>query len=174
MIHPVIWYIFQYDNINTTFNVFSDTYLKIFQTCFPLKKQLLLSEIKPGFTQGIRTSCANKKKLYDTYRHNKDPGFKQYYKKYCKTLRLLITACKKKYYDTLISKSSNKTKTMWKIVKSITNKRNNQNKIVAININDQLISNPEIIANCFNSYYSCIAENITKNVLVLILPSTPL
>ncbi len=74
----------------------SDTYLKIFQTCFPLKKQLLLSEIKPWLTQGIRTSCANKKKLYDTYRHNKDPGFKQYYKKYCKTLRLLITACKKK------------------------------------------------------------------------------
>lgn len=32
--------IFQYDNINTTFNVFSDTYFKIFQTYFPLKKQL--------------------------------------------------------------------------------------------------------------------------------------
>ena len=43
--------------------------------------------------------------MYDIYfqetlelliENNKDPGFKQYYKKYCKTLRLLITASKKK------------------------------------------------------------------------------
>ena len=154
--------IFQNDNINTIFNVFSDTYTKIFQTCFPLKKKLIPSDYKPWLTQGIRTSCANKKKLYNTYRFNNDPGFKQYYKKYCKTLRLLITAYKRKYYDTLISKLSNKTKTTWKIIKTITNKRNNQNKIVAINIKDQLSNNPDIIANSFNAFFFSVAINIIK------------
>ena len=125
--------IFQNDNINTISNIFSDTYIKIFQTCFPLKRKLIPSDCKPWLMQGIRTSCSNKKKLYNTNRFNNDPGFKQYYKKYCKTSMLIITASKRKYYDTLISKSSNKTKTTWKIIKTITN------KILAININDQLL-----------------------------------
>ena len=51
---------------------------------------------------------------------------------------------------------------MWNIIKTIMNKRNNQNKIVAININDQLTNNPDIIANSFNSFFSSVAENIIK------------
>ncbi len=149
-------------NINTIFNVFSDPFIKIFQACFPLKRKLFPSDCKSWLTQGFGSSCANKKKLYNIYRFSNDPGFKQYYKKYYKTLMLLITAYKRKYYDTLISKLSNKTKTMWKIIKTIRNKRNNQNKIVAININDQLTNNPDIIANSFNTFFFSVAINIIK------------
>jgi hypothetical protein len=144
--------IFSNDDVNTIFNHFSDTYLKIFQSCFLVKRKLISLNSKPWITQGIKISCANKK-LYDTTKHSNDPGFRLYYKKYCKILASTIEASKRKYYTKLISKSSNKTETTWNIVKTITNKRNNQNKIASININKHLIPDPDIIANSFNSFF---------------------
>jgi hypothetical protein len=118
--------VFSNGNINIIFNSFSDTYLRIFQSCFPIKKKPIFSNFKPCLTQGIRISCANKKKLYETLKYSKDPGFNLYYKNYCKILTSTIAAPKRKYYDNLISKSINKTKTTWNIVKIITNKRKSE------------------------------------------------
>ena len=46
-----------------------------------------------------------------------DSNVKLRYKRYCKTLTDVIKTTKK-YYDELISKSKNKTKTTWKIIKT--------------------------------------------------------
>jgi hypothetical protein len=91
--------------------------------------------------------------LFATFKYIKDLGFNLYYKKYCKILTSTIEASKRKYYDNLISKSINKTKTTWNIVKTIKNKRNSQNKIASMNINNHLIHDPDIIANSFNSFF---------------------
>ena len=64
--------------------------------------------------------------------------------------------------DNLISKSINKTKATWNIVKTIMNKRNSQNKIASMNINNHLIHDPDIIANSFNSFFSSVAQNFTQ------------
>jgi len=100
--------------------------------------------------------------LYETFKYSNDPGFKLYYKKYCKILTSNIEASKRKHYDNLISKSINKTKTTWNIVKTITNKRNSQNKIASMNINNHLIHDPDIIANSFNPFFSSVAQNFTQ------------
>jgi hypothetical protein len=127
--------VFSNDNINIIFNSFSDTYLRILQFCFPIKKKPFLSNFKPWLTHDIKISCANKKKLYEIFKYSKDPRFNSYYKKYCKILTSTIEASKRKHHDNLISKSINKTKTTWNIVKTITNERNSQNKIASMNIN---------------------------------------
>jgi hypothetical protein len=59
-----------------------------------------------------------------------------------------------KHYDNLISKSINKTKIIWNIVKTIMNRRNSQNKKASMNINNHLINDPDITANSFNSFFS--------------------
>jgi exonuclease III len=74
--------IFSNDNTNKIFNSFLDIYLKIFQTCFPLKKRTTLLNCKPWLTEGIKNSCTNKKKLYEKLKYNKDTSFNSYYKKY--------------------------------------------------------------------------------------------
>ena len=153
--------VFSNDDVNNIFNYFSDTYLKIFQSCFLIKRKFTSLNLKPWITHGIKISCANKKKLYETTKYSNDPDFRLYYKKYCKTLASTIETSKKNYYNKLISQSSNKTKTTWNIVKTITNKRNNQNRIASMNINNHLIHDPNIIANSFNSFFSLVAENFT-------------
>jgi hypothetical protein len=67
----------------------------------------------------------------------------------------VITA-KKLYYNNLLIKSNNKIKTTWNIVKTVTNNRGPTNNISTMNINDKLSSNPLVIADAFNSYFSSI------------------
>ena len=56
-------------------------------------------------------------------------------------------AAKKLHYNKLLLKSNNKTKTIWNIVKTITNNKNTINTISTMNINDRLSSNPLATAN---------------------------
>ena len=120
-------------------------------------------------TNGIRISCANKRKLYLTYRNSNDSNHKEYYKKYCQILTTVIMRAKKLHYKFLL-KSNNKQKTTWHIVKTITNNKNTINTISTMNINDKLSSNPLAIANAFNSYFSPVAEmSLSKTFLERIL-----
>jgi len=61
------------------------------------------------------------------------------YKSYCNILTNVIKQQKKMYYDELISKSKNKTKTTWKFVKK---KKNCQNDIKSLKINKTITNNP--------------------------------
>jgi hypothetical protein len=81
---------------NMVFNKFHNIFLSIFYTCFPFVKSLHSFRSKPWLTRGIKTSCANKRKLYLFYRNNNDPDIKEYFKKYCRILNNAITTAKKK------------------------------------------------------------------------------
>jgi hypothetical protein len=147
-------------NVNIIFNNFLNTFLRIFYSSFPVNKSQYSYKHKPLLTTGIRISCANKRKLYLTYRNGNGPDFKEFYKKYCRTLtRAIMSAKKKLYYNKLLLKS-NKPKTTWNIVKTITNNKYTINNISTMNIMDKISSNPLAIANALNTYFSSIAENL--------------
>jgi len=76
---------------------------------------------KAWLTTRIKTSCNNKRKLYLLYRESKDPNLKIYYKNYCKILSKVIILAKKMYYNNKLVNSTNKPKTTWNIIKTITN-----------------------------------------------------
>jgi hypothetical protein len=99
--------VFIRDDANTTFNVFLNTYLKIFYSCFIKKKATPKSNHSPWITCGIRTSCKKKRELHLKLRQDNDPDLKLYYKKYCKILVAVIKEAKKRYYDDAILKSKN-------------------------------------------------------------------
>jgi len=69
-----------------------------------------------------------------------------------------MAAKKKLHYNKLLLKSNNKPKTIWNIVKTITNNKNTINTISTMNINGKLFSNLLAIANAFNSFFSSVAE----------------
>ena len=68
------------------------------------------------------------------------------------------------YYDKLISKSNNKTKTTWKIIKKETGKNNCQNYIKSLNINDTKTNVPHEIANKFNDYFLTVTDTVRGNI----------
>ena len=149
-------------NVNVIFNNFLNTFLRIFYACFPVHKSYHSLRQKPWLTSGIKTSCVNKRKLYLTYRNNNDPNFTEYYKKYCRTLSKVILEAKKLYYNKLLGKSNNKTKTTWQIVKTITNHNETDRNLSMLNFNNKLSNNPLTLANAFNTYFSSAAKNLLK------------
>jgi hypothetical protein len=56
--------VFTDNDVNTVFNNFLNTYLRIFYSSFPLKKISCRSFTKAWLTTGIKTSCINKRKLF--------------------------------------------------------------------------------------------------------------
>jgi len=76
----------RYTNVDSLFNSFQNTYLRIFYTSFPNKKITKGSTNNTWITTGIKLSCMHKEYLYLINRNNDDPNLKKYYKHYCKIL----------------------------------------------------------------------------------------
>jgi len=113
--------IFMEEDANISFNKFVNTYLRNFHSCFINKHIKLNSNSKPWITKGIKTSCYRKRELYMMMKDDTEIEHKIYYKRYSKILSTVIKKAKKLYYKEVITKSKNKTKTTWNIIRKETN-----------------------------------------------------
>jgi hypothetical protein len=88
-----IWDVYVEDDVNTVFNKFLNTYLRIFNPCFLLHKIYSTHNNKPWITTGITTSCQHKIGLNFTSRDicSNNPKLEAYYEYYCLTLSLLMS-----------------------------------------------------------------------------------
>jgi hypothetical protein len=102
--------IFPENDVNTIFNNFLHTYLRIFHSSFPLKKVHHKSCKKAWLTPGIKISCINKRKHFLIQRNSNDPNLTKYYKRSCRILTNFIKLAKKRYYNNILTCSNNKTK----------------------------------------------------------------
>ena len=158
--------VFASDEVNTCFNIFLNKYLTIFDASFPIRRSSESNKSKPWLTQGIKTSCYNKRKLYLESRHCKDHNKKLYYKRYCRVLNEVIQHAKKNYYGNLITNSNNKNRTTWKIINENINNNHQRQDISSISINGAINRNKQTIANKFNDYYSTVAHSLSVNINV--------
>jgi hypothetical protein len=68
-------YIFTNDDVNIIFNNFLSTYLRIFNSSFPISKSYCKNNNNRWLTPGIKKSSLHKRELYLTSRHSNDPKF---------------------------------------------------------------------------------------------------
>jgi hypothetical protein len=83
-----------------------------------------------------------------------------YYIKYCKVLAKVIKEAKKAYYESTISKSHNKIKATWSIIKKETGCKIYKDEPQLLKINNIMINNKYHIANTFNEYFISVAQTI--------------
>ena len=97
--HEIWENVFSNNDIDTNimYNNFLDTFLKLFNASFPVKKTQSKQCDKKWITTGIRTSSNNKRNLYLSYKENNNPKLKKHYKEYCKLLTKVIILAKKSY-----------------------------------------------------------------------------
>jgi hypothetical protein len=69
----------------------------------------------------------------------------------------------KKYYNSKLADSTNKPKTTWSPIKTITNIKKNLNNILMMEIDGKITTHHQTIAEKFNNYYVSVADNITNN-----------
>jgi competence transcription factor ComK len=76
--------VFKEKDVKILFNNFLNTYLRISYASFPnSKEKKKFYNTKLWLTTGISISCANRRKLYLTYRKSNNPLHKDHYKSYC-------------------------------------------------------------------------------------------
>jgi hypothetical protein len=61
-------------DVDTIFNAFHNTYLRIFYSNFPKEQVKTNTKSNPWMTRCINISCCNKRELYINLRNRKDPN----------------------------------------------------------------------------------------------------
>jgi hypothetical protein len=117
--------VFTDGDVDNIFNSFLNTYLRAFNSSFPLRKIFHNYDNKAWLTAGIRISCQHKRNLHMLCKSTECHTLLAYYKKYSKILREVIKAAKRIYYNKMIVNFNNKSKTIWNIVNNEISKHNN-------------------------------------------------
>jgi hypothetical protein len=68
------------------------------------------------------------------------------------------------HHNKLISQSSNKTKTAWNVVRSLTKKQSNIKDELILNIEGTQVKNPQILAETFNDYFPKDVDESVSNI----------
>ena len=93
---------------------------------------------------------------------------KDYHKKYKEIRNQILNNCrksKKTYFKNFLIENANNVKNIWKGIKSIINiKTSLKGQPTSLLIKKELISEPKIVAETFNNYFSSIANELQGKI----------
>jgi hypothetical protein len=158
--------VFDEKDVNKTFNIFLNIFLRICYQSFPLIQTNKQSKVNSWITPGILISCKHKRELYRQLWNNNNNYhiITSHYKKYSKLLTMVIKKAKRMEYDKLIVNSHNKIEITWNIINTESGRNKNSNNIQVLIVEGRKIVDQQSIAETFNEYFATIAENIRKQI----------
>ena len=125
-------------------------------------------------TNGILRSINKKDKLYKTLIQTDLENtvlydrFKTEFKDYRASLRKIIRKAKHDYYTHIFNRHKNDIKKTWSLINETLNRNLKKQSTHEFLINDEMISDPIIIANKFNQYFAHIGSTLADKI-----PSAP-
>ena len=73
------------------------------------------------------------------------------------------------YYDNKLANCTNKPKTTWSVITTITKNKKNPNNISMMEIDGKITTHHQTTAEEFNNYYISVPDNITNNNPVIVI-----
>ena len=108
---------------DTSYQIFSNNYLNLFNKYFPYVKQSRKSfKDKPFITKGIKVSIKYKNKLFRKYLDNPNDVNEADWKKFRNKTNAIIKKPQENYYKYIINSYNNSSKNLWKTFGNILNK----------------------------------------------------
>jgi hypothetical protein len=157
------------------YNEFSDTFFNIYNMFFPLKRQKFNRNVhclEKWMSKGLLISRKHKMYLGKMYANNPTDENRLSFKNYRNMYNRVIRAAKKMYFDQQFVKNQTNLKKTWELIfDSIkkTKKCKNQS-FMSIVIDNISYSDPLIIANKFNEFFTSIAADISSTIHPAELP----
>jgi hypothetical protein len=90
-----IYFKFSIVNVNDSFNLFLNIFLRIYYSSFPLIQIKYIQKNNSWITPGIMKSCKHKREICNELRNNNNRTFRSYYRNYSKILTAVIKKGKK-------------------------------------------------------------------------------
>lgn len=161
--------VFSKTGVDLKFNNFMEIFYTYFNKAFPLKKCKVgkyknTHKNNGWYTDDIKAMSKTVKQLYENHRVCRDPSSKI---KYCDAKRrysAAIRQAKRNLNDDIIGSSSNKSQAAWQIINGNKNsKRRVKSHLCIMGGDNELIVDPQQVADSFNEYFSNIVPNLLKN-----------
>ena len=151
-----------------SFNSFNSKFNKIFEETFPLKEQRFNKNIHKNekwFTNGLLTSRMQKGRLYAMYVQNPSVVTINIFKTYRNLYNKLLRECKKRYFEAELKKHAKNATQIWKIIREVTKKSKfKHSSIASVKCNGIETSDPQEIANIFNTHFTSAAGKIADKI----------
>jgi hypothetical protein len=151
------------------FNYFQDTFLNLFDIYFPLtvtKFNRNRHSIEPWMSRGLLISRVVKIKLCKTSIKSPYPANIIRFKNYRNLYNKLIKAANKQYYDKQFVRHQSNLKKTWSLIFEAIKKSSPKSDVLnEIVVNNTIINDPTLMANCFNEFFSSVALNIAEGIL---------
>ena len=153
------------DSPEESFSNFHTTYVDCYNNCFPIADiKVTYKNKKQWLTLGMKKSIKIKNKLYIRSLKNPTLYNKSVYKKYRNKLNNILCKAIREYFDLLLQENKNNFAKSWKIIKQVINKKNSNISSSKFLINNEIITDGNIIANHFNELYVNLGENLAKHI----------
>ena len=160
------------NNTNQSFDKFFATIEKLLDVYAPITK-LSKSEVKllskPWLTKGILASIKKKNKIHKKFIRAKDESNKtrlySEFKKYRNKINNLLKISKAKHYQSFFTEHKKNLYKTWQGVKSIINiNKTNKKTVNCLNINGKEETDPFLVSNALNSFFTTIAQKIENKI----------
>jgi hypothetical protein len=156
------------DNAQTAYNLFSDSFLNLFNLFFPIKKLKFnrnVHNIEKCMTPGLLVSRKNKIMLGKNFSKNPNDVNSTCYKNYRNVYNRTVKAAKKLFYDSQFKLNQANIKKTWElmfeVIKKTKSKTNDISSILADNVS---FSDPKMIAEKFNEFFTGVAQKIADKI----------
>ena len=120
----------------------------------------------PWITNGIRKSSKRKQRLYEKFLKNRNEKYKLEYKTYKKLFESTKKRSKKSHFSNLILKYKHNIKKTWEVIKESIGKGkfNHQSFPKKIKLDGKNITDEDLIAKQFNTYFTKIGPKLAKTI----------
>ena len=144
-------------NVQTSYNLFSDTFLHLYYLHFPIKKVRFNKKyhnLEPWMTPGLLISRIQKFALSSVYSSNPTVLNKTNYNVYRNLYNRTVKTAKKLYFDREFKKHKSNLKKTWELLKFAINADNkNQIHLTEIFSDGIKYTDPQTIANKLNEFF---------------------
>lgn len=156
------------NDVDISFENYMHAINNLIDKYMPLKKiskKQYKRKFKPWITNGILQSIKRKNALFSKYVKSKNLDLKNAlhddYKVLKNRIILITRESKRNFYQNYFSENSNNLRTIWKGIKEVINiKTKNLDHPSCLQENNKTITDPTLVAETFNNYFSSVADSI--------------
>ncbi len=133
-----------------------------------------IHKVEKWMTKGLLISRQTKLSLEKNYAQNPSVANCEKYKSYRNLYNTTVRLCKKKYYSDELEQSSKNLIKTWSLLNEVLRKSNSKQPINSLFHKGKLLTDPTLIANAFNHYFTTIADEIAKQINPTTLNGEPI
>ena len=151
-------------DVNTHMEYFQQLFLNILDQHAPIKTKVVKTTQVPHMTKEWKCLIYQRNMTYNTYCQNRSMSNWERYRKLRNKCSNMSKSALKNYFTRNCEEDKNgKSKKFWRVIKPFFSKKAKTSESIQLEVNGNIISDPQEVAEAFNSHYLSVAKSIGAN-----------